>query len=544
MRYTEYIVEDFVLDESFQNWALAKNSQDEAFWEQWIAEHPDMKPVIDEASHIIRGLQAEEVEVSREEIDQQFEDVSAFFDQQMAREKTKVRPIRRIAQIAATILIITGMGALAYYYILSPAGNDPAGNQEQIATTKDQMPSKEGTDPSVESMTVDTSKKQKPLSPQADKEGVPARDPSRVKQWDQPMAQSSKQDRKETNLHTTADGERRRIVLPDGSQAFLNKNSRLAYSGNWKNKETRKVRLEGEAYFKVEEQTYQGNKIKFVVSTRSLDVEVTGTAFDVKAGNQKTRVYLNSGKVQLRIPGKSGSIAMNPGDLVEYNASTGNMNSVKSNNPSLISWLESFGETVPGSSIPDHMTMSNREETGSDNRGRIWQSGEDNSAYIEQVGQNLKSGQIQQGEGNEARATVSGQSGSGEASWSTWQLQQGEGNVSIFNIVQSYNSNLYSIQQGQGNRATGQSRGSKNTGVMLQQGRQNEAVLLQRGKDNKALIIQKGPGGNPASDKGFMQDLMEGRYNKINIIQQGYNNKARTIQQGRNNQVNVNQRGQ
>jgi len=547
MRYTEYIVEDFVLDESFQNWVLGKNSQDEAFWEQWIGEHPEMKPIIDEARTIIQGLQAEEVEVSREEMDQQFEEVSAFFDQQMARETTKVRPIRRIAQIAATILIVAGTGALAYYYVLAPANNDPAGNQEQIATTQQQTPSKEAADPSEEKIALDTSKKQKPVVSQPEDEKAPSKDQTRTQQWNQQMAQSAQKANKETNLYTTDGGEKRRIILPDGSRVFLNENTRLAYSGNWKNDEKRKVSLQGEAYFKVEEKNYRGKKIKFVVSTRSLNVEVTGTAFDVNAGNRKTRVYLNSGRVQLRISGKSETVGMNPGEMVEYNPATGSLNSRRTNNPSFISWLESFGESVYSSPIPDHMTMSTREEADSDNRGQIWQSGEDNSAYIEQVGENLKSGQVQQGEDNEARAAVSGQSSrdaSGEASWSTWQLQQGEGNVSIFNIVQSYNSSLYSIQQGQGNRTTGQSRGRDNTGVMLQQGRQNEAILLQRGKDNEALIIQKGPGGSPASDQGFMQDLMEGRYNKVNIIQQGYNNQARTIQQGRNNKVNVNQQGQ
>ncbi|HKL37301.1 MAG TPA: hypothetical protein VJ876_00300, partial [Bacteroidales bacterium] len=81
MRYTDYIVEDFVLDGSFQNWALGRNSRDEAFWEQWIAAHPEMQPVVDEAREIVQGLQSDEVEVSREEIDEQFREVTAFFDQ-------------------------------------------------------------------------------------------------------------------------------------------------------------------------------------------------------------------------------------------------------------------------------------------------------------------------------------------------------------------------------------------------------------------------------------------------------------------------------
>jgi len=191
------------------------------------------------------------------------------------------------------------------------------------------------------------------------------------------------------------------------------------------------------------------------------------------------------------------------------------------------------------------MTIQTQPAGGNNNKAEIWQSGEDNKAYIDQVGKNLKSKQLQQGKVNEARAVVGEQSQrdqTDEAGWSTWQLQQGEGNVSIFNIVQSYNSNLYSAQAGRRNVARGQSKGENNAGVILQSGEYNEALLLQRGKNNEALILQKGP-GDSGEGSGFMQELMEGRYNKVNVIQKGYNNHARTVQQGRNNRVKVNQNG-
>jgi len=542
MRYTDYIVEDFVLDGSFQNWALGRNSRDEAFWEQWIAAHPEMQPVVDEAREIVQGLQSDEVEVSREEIDEQFREVTAFFDQQMKSEQKKVRALHPIVKIAATILVLTGLGAAAYYYVASPFDSGPKDNPAKVAELPQIQSSDKKANRSEESNPTDSLEFRNPLKPGPTDEKAGSKGQTRVSQTQETPGQITQEDKTETTRYTTSAGEKRKITLPDGSRVFMNENSRLAVSADWAKDQTRKVRLEGEAYFKVEEKIHRGSKVKFVVSTNSLDVEVVGTAFDVNAANQKTQVYLNSGKVQLRIHGKQGSIDMSPGEMVEYNASTGGLNTRRTSSPSLLSWMESFGEPVNAPGTPDNMTLNTQVEA-SNNRGQVLQSGKENSAYIEQVGENIKSRQQQQGRDNEARAVVTGQSGSDDANWSTWQLQQGEDNVSIFNIVQSYNSNLYSMQQGQQNIASGESRGRDNTGIMLQQGRQNEALLLQQGKDNEALIIQKGPGGKAMNDKGFIQDLMEGRYNKVNIIQQGYNNQARTIQQGRNNQVEVNQQG-
>ena len=67
MKYTEYNVEDFVLDESFRNWVLMKNPGNEAQWRAWIYRYPQMKPVVEEAQYIIHRLYGKEVQVSQEE---------------------------------------------------------------------------------------------------------------------------------------------------------------------------------------------------------------------------------------------------------------------------------------------------------------------------------------------------------------------------------------------------------------------------------------------------------------------------------------------
>src|SRR6056297_168806 len=115
MEYTHYIVEDFVLDESFKNWVLKKDQKDEVFWDQWVHQHPEMRSRVEEAREIILSMQVDEAKVSDEEIKHQFQEVERFFDKQMASNR-KVITLKRVTRIAATALILLSIGAGAWYY--------------------------------------------------------------------------------------------------------------------------------------------------------------------------------------------------------------------------------------------------------------------------------------------------------------------------------------------------------------------------------------------------------------------------------------------
>ncbi|QHT69994.1 DUF4974 domain-containing protein [Rhodocytophaga rosea] len=126
--------------------------------------------------------------------------------------------------------------------------------------------------------------------------------------------------------HTTAFGETKTIILPDNSVVTLNANSTLKYSTDWDKKELREVWLEGEAYFHVQKQPARvpsQTGTKFIVHTGLMDVEVLGTEFNVSTRRGKAQVVLNSGKVKLNsdIAGKSSTIFMEPGELVELSES-------------------------------------------------------------------------------------------------------------------------------------------------------------------------------------------------------------------------------
>jgi len=103
-----------------------------------------------------------------------------------------------------------------------------------------------------------------------------------------------------------ASGNNTQFTLPDGSKVWLSGHSSLQYPNQF-NGNFRKVILDGEAYFEVEHNTQN----PFIVSTKDVNVRVTGTKFDVIAYSQEhtTEVVLASGSVNVYLSGKDESTA-------------------------------------------------------------------------------------------------------------------------------------------------------------------------------------------------------------------------------------------
>jgi ferric-dicitrate binding protein FerR (iron transport regulator) len=77
----------------------------------------------------------------------------------------------------------------------------------------------------------------------------------------------------------TKNGNRTKIVLPDGSQVWLNAGSNLDYNNLVFNKDLREVSLNGEAYFDV----VKNAEKPFIIHTKKMDIKVLGTAFNVRS---------------------------------------------------------------------------------------------------------------------------------------------------------------------------------------------------------------------------------------------------------------------
>lgn len=100
------------------------------------------------------------------------------------------------------------------------------------------------------------------------------------------------------NQVSTRPGSRSKIVLPDGTQVWLNADSKLTY-GNDFGVSSRDVTLSGEAYFDVK----PNKEVPFYIHTSKIKIKVTGTVFNVRAYPNETRseTSLLHGKVEVTL---------------------------------------------------------------------------------------------------------------------------------------------------------------------------------------------------------------------------------------------------
>ncbi len=128
---------------------------------------------------------------------------------------------------------------------------------------------------------------------------------------------------KDLQVVTTDFGERKEVVLKDGTSVILNANSQLSYDLD----KPRVVFLKGEAYFEVTKKVRTG--ASFIVHTQDLSIRVLGTVFNVNNRNGMTEVFLEEGKINLEIEDSDiNTIEMTPGDLVTYSKSTNKLSDV------------------------------------------------------------------------------------------------------------------------------------------------------------------------------------------------------------------------
>ncbi|HEY5511789.1 MAG TPA: FecR domain-containing protein [Prolixibacteraceae bacterium] len=116
---------------------------------------------------------------------------------------------------------------------------------------------------------------------------------------------------------TSPPGVRSQVVLPDGSNVWLNAESTIKFKVPF-DKSTRDVSLCGEAYFEVK----KNQDVPFVVKSGKVQVKVLGTKFNYKAFAKENNieVVLAEGKVSLNTEGcaKGNEKIMNPGDRAVF----------------------------------------------------------------------------------------------------------------------------------------------------------------------------------------------------------------------------------
>jgi ferric-dicitrate binding protein FerR (iron transport regulator) len=113
-----------------------------------------------------------------------------------------------------------------------------------------------------------------------------------------------------TTVATTDNQKNLQVTLPDGSNIFLNRNTKLSYRNNF-SRHGRHVTLSGEAFFEIA----RDENNPFTVDAGKAIVKVLGTSFNVITSNSDSavEVFVKSGQVEVTDNEEGSNLILDPG---------------------------------------------------------------------------------------------------------------------------------------------------------------------------------------------------------------------------------------
>ncbi len=118
MNYENFGVEDLVLDEAFRDWVQNASSQKHAFWEKWLAAHPEKVRDVEEARRIILSIDFRDELSAQEQLDvwRKIELSTLYRSQQITGKRNLFNAIWRngslVYQVAAALTLLFVCAAL------------------------------------------------------------------------------------------------------------------------------------------------------------------------------------------------------------------------------------------------------------------------------------------------------------------------------------------------------------------------------------------------------------------------------------------------
>ena len=112
--YLHYRVEDFVQDSFFYEWVTAPTNRHHAFWQAWLALHPEKKPTVDEARTVLQSLANRKYPAVTDHMRQDWPRIQAAMDETVMRPVAK--PARRTwYAVAAAVLLLASAGTALWW---------------------------------------------------------------------------------------------------------------------------------------------------------------------------------------------------------------------------------------------------------------------------------------------------------------------------------------------------------------------------------------------------------------------------------------------
>lgn len=278
MKYENYQLEDFLGDKDFIEWVTNPHSAQAKVWEKWLKEHPDASQAVELARNIILFTRYKnEYQPAESDMLQVLENIQQGKRSGRSGSAISTRFVPLLARYAVAVIGVTLLSWLVWNYQKTADKVEVVSNQSTVTL----------------------------VDKRAEK------------------------------------GEKVRLLLPDGSHAVLNAESKIVYSSDF-GKEVRKLELEGEAFFEVKHDESK----PFIIKTGDVETTVVGTSFNVHAYREENeiKVAVLTGKVRVKSntdeQRKSSETILTPSEMITYQKSNGDVKKEQVEISNMVAWKD------------------------------------------------------------------------------------------------------------------------------------------------------------------------------------------------------------
>ncbi len=315
-KYEKYTVDDFVTHSDFIAWVVKPSVEKDNFWAEVIKRNPEQKEKIKRAAYIVSSIKSDESEFSNERIDLLWKRIEG--SQKKANNSRHL-----LFRWAAVVILTLGLGGVTAYHLMTKQPKFEYTEVDYSEVEEAQVILADGTSTIISS----------------DESAIELKESGAILvNNDTIQPQETQHDK--MNHVIMPYGKQSSLTLPDGSVVFINAGSKVSFPSRF-SKSKREVYLVGEAYFKIEP-----DKTKpFIVHSPDMDVEVTGTEFNVSAygDDQFTQTVLVSGSVEVSKKGLlSAKHKIAPGQSMLFHKGSGVLEKLDVDISEHVSWINSY----------------------------------------------------------------------------------------------------------------------------------------------------------------------------------------------------------
>lgn len=290
--HDNYDFPDFLLDDEFVR-KMKDGSGSDEYIARLKAQFPLQERNIDLAIQVLEAIENKQFFSTLEQRRKVWSEIvsslsrSGNINDISLNIRTKTSLFRIVLRVAAVMILLLGIGTLAFYYtgikVVSDSPIDRFASSNQVDYTKSQLILSDGK--KIEVTTGDSKIRYSP-----DGASVTINDTTGIVQDVR---------REQYNQMIVPYGKYASLQLSDGTKVWLNAGSRLVYPPIFTGK-CREVYLQGEGYFEVTKNA----TMPFHVKTDRLKIEVLGTKFDVQAFGEEDihSALLLEGAISLSSP--------------------------------------------------------------------------------------------------------------------------------------------------------------------------------------------------------------------------------------------------